>query len=476
MERFMHWLTYSGLPVLGRLFGLPPLLIGYDPAVQQSIMSGVERDVYGAEGLAGYEARCPDELARLARRTLAQYRCQQALHGSWSVRALRGVLFVIALPVVLTVLLGRTVRDRRRLKSQESAEVVVFVAAERVRAMAAAAFEGWRIHFHTDRPVRLGFAELRFLARAIVACPAYLWSPGLLLSLLRWLALYGHVVTARRPRVLANLFEGTAATSLLTAYLHGRGVLHVNLMHGEMFFSADCAFAEFDRFFVWGRHFEELFQRLGAPAGRLAISGSPDHRALFLSVRDSAQPRPRSLLVIHNSLVMRADYAELQPLLRVLALLSRDWIVRVRCHPAANATHAAYVAALRADPAVRRSGVRIEEEPFASIALPDALRRSRVVAGVYSTALLEGWVAGCKVLYLPGVIARDAVLPRHGGSPNVIYLDQAVSDARVAEFIETPAQLDSVEAERVDRVTRVLHLGERFAPGAEGQIMEMLSA
>lgn len=474
IERLIRWLSYSRSPVLGRLFGLPPLLVGYDPAVHEAIIRNAERAVYGREGRGTYETRTSDELARLARRTLAQYRAQAALYGSWWILAARGLLFALALPLVVSVLIWRTLRNRSRRGRAPAAEVAVVVAAERVRAMAAAVFEGMPLYFHADRSMRFGVAEARFLARTIRACPAYLASPGLLLSVLRWLARYGYVTTAHRPHVMVNFFEGTAASSLLTAYLHERDILHVNLMHGEMFYSADCAFAEFDRFFVWGRHFEELFRRLGHDARRLAIAGSPDHRTLFREIREAEQPRGNSVLLVHNSVVTRLDSPDMPALRRLLRLLPSGWNVRVRSHPAANTTLAGYVAALQADPVVRENGLRIVPEPFEAISLPDALRRSRVVAGVYSTALLEGWVAGCKLVYLPGVIARDAVLPRHDGSPNVLYLDAAVSDASVLDFLSTPATLDTAEATRVDRLTQVLGPGERFATSRAMRSVEPL--
>jgi prepilin-type processing-associated H-X9-DG protein len=243
-----------------------------------------------------------------------------------------------------------------------------------------------------------------------------------------------------------------------------------------MFYSADCAFAEFDRFFVWGRHFEELFTSLGHDARRLAIAGSPDHRTLFRQIREAEQPRGNSVLLVHNSVVTRLDSPDLPVLRRLLRLLPPGWTVRVRSHPAANATLARYVSALKADPVLRSNGLRIAPEPFESILLSEALRRSRIVAGVYSTALLEGWVAGCKLVYLPGVIAREAVLPRHGGSPNVLYLDASVSDAAALAFLSTPATLDGAEAIRVDRVTHVLGSGKRFATFQEVRSAEPLSA
>ena len=165
IERLIRWLSYSRSPVLGRLFGLPPLLVGYDPVVHEAIIRDAERAVYGREGLRTYEARMPDELARLARRTLAQYRAQGALYGSWWIRSARGILLGLALPLVVSVLIWRTLRNRSRRDRTSAAEVAVFVAAERVRAMAAAVFEGMSLYFHADGSMKFGVAEARFLAR-----------------------------------------------------------------------------------------------------------------------------------------------------------------------------------------------------------------------------------------------------------------------------------------------------------------------
>ena len=52
--------------------------------------------------------------------------------------------------------------------------------------------------------------------------------------------------------------EYSFSSSLLTAYCHKKGVLHINTMHGDKFFYIRDSYTHFDRFYVWDEHYKSL--------------------------------------------------------------------------------------------------------------------------------------------------------------------------------------------------------------------------
>jgi hypothetical protein len=303
---------------------------------------------------------------------------------------------------------------------------------------------------HTDQPVHLGRTELAFFIRVVRECPSILAHPPLLCNLVRWLAHYGFVARHYQPARVAHFFENTASSSLMTAFLSERGILHCNIQHGEIVMNAFCAFAEFDEFRVWGRHFSRLIARQHNRAV-VDVVGVPLHRELFHRVRPTLQPRPPRLLIIDPFL--HAMYWDPRPhFARLLRALDGAWEIRIRRHPADLQPVLALVTEWNADPDLVRRGILVVEEPPHEASIQDAIGRSRVVVGVSSAALLESWIAGCKVIYVPGGPSRASVLDRHAGSPNVCYLDDSVD---IGLFLSGPATLDDLEQSRINDLTLV---------------------
>lgn len=451
METLLTKISNSRNPLLENLFGLRTIRHHYDPKVNASILQRVERKIFGLRGLAGYEEEARSERGRLARRSLAQYLCQRALIRHRLVAWLQSLIFWIALLPLFLYLLLRSLADRSGSR-REDVEVVIFGHFEEFRRVVQPLYLEKRLAYCTAKPVRLGGRELVFFLRVIADYPRVLLHPGFLINALRWLSYYGYITHHYKPQALVNFFEGTSSSSLMTAYLHEQGIKHINQMHGERFPFAGHSFCEFDEFNVWGEYFKELFMQQRCPSDRFVITGNPYHRFLFRKIRYAQQPRPERLLIIHNQLLSPSSsyYASL---LRVLKQLDSRWEVRMRLHYNEVAHGLACLSALQKDRTLLERGLHIELEDHHSISLEDALIRSRVIVGASSTAMLEGWVAGCRVIHLKGDLNRDVLMSRYGGSANVLYEGDHVD---IEGFLTSPAELNAQEDQLVNRVTRVL--------------------
>lgn len=448
MERLVHWLSYSKSRAVARVFsGFSEVLLDADPQVQERIIRKAERRVYGKEGLQEYEHAAPSRLHRLARRSLAQHLCQKLLRPGFLVRVTRaGGATFCAFPLVVLLLARSFPELLRRRPSERLSRSVVFQRVQRLEELVwDDMFQTGPVARYRDDRVRLGMRELRFFGRAIRACPRLCLHPELVCHVLRWLAYYGYAAWNWRPELIANFSEGTAASSLMTAYTEDRKIRHCGLQHGEIFFSGFSAFAEFHEFRAWGIHFTEILERQHMPPETLTVSGVPFHRHLMMEVRPRSQPRPKRLLIVDPNLSgLKRDWSA--SYLRLLRLLDGEWEVKVRRHPSDRRQALDYVSTWNTDPVLAERGVVVSEESPDSTPIEESLGRSRLVAGVSSAALLEAWLAGCKVVYIPGGPVREALLPRHGGSANIWYLDDPIDQQ---EFLESRLVDNACENDRI---------------------------
>ncbi|HYU45134.1 MAG TPA: hypothetical protein VEK84_03025, partial [Terriglobales bacterium] len=241
--------------------GMPRLLMEAEPAVQREIILRAEKSVYGDAGLESYEATEKTSLRALARRALAQHLCQRALLGSARVSWLRRMIFGLAFPPLLALFALASLRPGKAPAESNRPDLVVFFWAERLyKFIGDCHFQGQSYVLHRARHVCFRNREIRFFLRTIAGCPRILCYPELLCNFVRWLGYYGYVIRCHRPKeAVVHFFENTASSSLMTAYLHERGLRHIDVQHGEIMFTAMSAFCRFDEVRLWGEHFRDVF-------------------------------------------------------------------------------------------------------------------------------------------------------------------------------------------------------------------------
>lgn len=435
--------------------GMSRPLREYDPAVQREIIWRAEKSVYGSAGLEAYEATEKSPRQALARRALAQHLCQQALLGSAHGNGLRRVLFGLALPLLLALSLLATLRPRKALAERNRPDRVVFFWAERLyKFIGDCHFPGQRYALHQARHVYFSNREIRFFLRTIAGYPRFLYYPELLCNFVRWLGYYGYVIRYYRPKeAVVHFFERTASCSLMTGYLHEWGVRHIDIQHGEIMFTATSAFCQFDEIHLWGEHFRDIFLSNRSPAGTIQLCGTQYHRNLFSKVRYQHQPRPKRLLIIDPFMYEEAEmnYSMIK---KVVERLDPGWEVRVRRHPAELRAGLAWMDQLNAEVELRQRSIHLEEE-WPSVPIEEALGKSRVVLGVASTALLEAWIVGCKVVHIAGGPRREVLMDRYQNSSNVLYCDPCTEGRALDLFLAEPAALDDRERGLVNYLTAI---------------------
>ena len=439
-----------------QIFGvMPRLLMEAEPAVQREIILRAEKSVYGDAGLESYEATEKTSLRALARRALAQHLCQRALMGSARVNWLRRMIFGLAFPPLLALFVLATLRPRKVPAESNRPDLVVFFWAERLyKFIADCHFRGQTYVLYRARHVCFSKREIRFFLRTIAGCPRILCYPELLCNFVRWLGYYGYVIRYHRPKeAVVHFFENTASSSLMTAYLHERGLRHIDVQHGEIMFTAMSAFCRFDEVRLWGEHFRDVFLSSRSPGGTIRVWGTQYHRDLFRQVRNQDQPRPKRLLII-DPFMYEEHEVHYSMIKKVVERLDGGWEVRVRRHPAELRTRLAWMDQLNAELGLRQKSLRLEEER-PSVPIEEALGKSRVVLGVASAALIEAWIVGCKVIHIAGGPGRDVLMDRYQSSANVLYCDERTEGRSLDMFLTEPAALNERESSLVHHLTAI---------------------
>ncbi len=449
-EWLVRKLTYSAR--WRDMCGMSRHLLEADPALQREIIFRAEKAVYGDCGLDASEAAEPSPLRSLARRSLAQHLCQQALRGG-RFQALRRIVFGFALLPLLTLFALATLCRRKLPEGPSRPDLVVFFWAERLyKFIGDRQFAGQKFELHRSRGVYFSVREILFLMRAVAACPRLLCYPELLCNLVRWLGYYGYATEHFQPRkAVVHFFEGTASSSLMTAYLRQRGLRHINVQHGEVLFTAMSGFCQFDEIHVWGEHFREIFLSSRSPAANIRVSGTPYHRDLFRNLRTHHQPRPKRLLIIDPFMYQdpQTPYALIR---KVVERLDTAWEVRVRRHPAELRKTLAWMEELNADLESIPKQIHLEEER-PTVPIEEALSRARVVMGIASTALIEAWIVGCKVIHIAGGPPRSVVMDRYQDSANIFYCEQSTDLCALDRFLASPVEFSEHERARVNYLT-----------------------
>jgi hypothetical protein len=109
----------------------------------------------------------------------------------------------------------------------------------------------------------------------------YWKTPFFILKCMIKMAIYSNVIHKYKPKAIITHNEYSFASSVLTMYCGKLGVEHINVMHGEKLFNIRDAFVEFDRFYVWDKHYENLFTQLRAEKNQFKVE-FPD--ALCLNI------------------------------------------------------------------------------------------------------------------------------------------------------------------------------------------------
>ena len=183
-------------------------------------------------------------------------------------------------------------------------------------------------------------------------------------------------------------------------------------------------------------------------AGKFVEVAMPEHSELYQArMIKKDRLRRRLLLPLQPSLALSPECLSL--IQSVIESLPDSWDVMVRPHPAHLTNVKQVVRELRLF--IKEHGLRhrVMMESPRKTGLVESLKRTDVVIGTFGAVMLEGWLAGCKIIHMPYLVHPSTVMERYDSSPNVVYIDSATTPDRIREFVCTAPVLEGAEDERV---------------------------
>ena len=405
---------------------LQPMSGAVDPDLFDPNVNGRLFAEFGGRMARGTIQR--DELSRgeLGKRAIAHYRATHALLRVYGPLWLRSLVFLLPaffLPIVWAL--------RRMQPTATRASVVGITHYPEFGSYARDAGGPTTLPVTAPKPALAG-SDVVWFAGLLGDCPALLLYPEILLRAVMRCGQYAGLIRAYQCSAIVDFLEHSPTGPIAYAFCRSRRVELVNAMHGDRGYTVIFGFGVFSKLGIWGEFYRGLFERLVVAAERVELTPCQRHRP-FGQLRLSSG-RPRRVVVMYET-----TFAVGSPYLRCLAdfllCLDESWQinVRIRMRRGHERTEVPrFLAELRQRLGER--GERISLSDPDTTEMIDELSNACAAVAVYSSALMEAWLSGCRVvridppdgefkLYDPPYHASAAYQVYDGSSRDVSWLD-----------------------------------------------------
>lgn len=299
-------------------------------------------------------------------RSYYQYLCQKSLMR-------RGLPLLLNCTAIFLLLLYRWMLRKATtgINGNEEKSGAIFPFSENPDTLPLSLRQEFDIKRERDFPkkmhlTRADFDYLRQIRRK------YPFSFYFRLKCMLKLAMYSYAIDSSHPKAIICSEEYSFTCSFLTDYCRSRGVKHINVMHGEKLYFIRDTFVHFDRFYVWDRHYVELFKDLGAEETQFRIEVPPSLRFPPL---ESVEKQVDYTYYLGNETLEQVEC-----ILANLAILrERGARVAIRIHPL-YFSHSKFLCE-------DSRGFLIEQKEDCSI--EESLLRTGCAISLYSTVLLQ---------------------------------------------------------------------------------------
>lgn len=196
-------------------------------------------------------------------RSFKQYQCQNLFTKKWKIFLLNISSLILA-PILLLALLTKGLFVRKGASIEAIASFPLEMNIFPVELLRE--FKVDDTKWGKGRSLQM--SDVSFLMKIFLRG---LFHPYFVCKSFYILSSYSDMITKHTPKALLAHCEYSFSSSLLTAYCHKKGVLHINTMHGEKFFYIRDAYVNFDRFYVWDEHYKNLFAEMNAEPSQFRV-------------------------------------------------------------------------------------------------------------------------------------------------------------------------------------------------------------
>lgn len=119
-----------------------------------------------------------------------------------------------------------------------------------------------------------GFIFLKYFLKL------FWFEPYFILKCMVKISFYGFLCSKYNPSAIITSSEYSFTSSVLTAYLKNKEILHINIMHGDALFDIRDSFFRFSECYVWDKHYMDLYKNLYAYEKQFKMGIPPRHKKL----------------------------------------------------------------------------------------------------------------------------------------------------------------------------------------------------
>ncbi|MHB1126558.1 MAG: hypothetical protein ACYC2T_06305 [Bacillota bacterium] len=335
----------------------------------------------------------------LLKRSYAQYLCQREIQNIWLKLIRTTGSLLILIPIIL-IFLFRNIKNEN--PNREKIELVILYYYTARKNLIPDELLKREPKLINQEKCQLSFNDIVIIIKLFMLYPIVLFQPEFILKIFVSIGIYSFIIKKYSPEEIVNFLEHSYSASVLTWYCKTHEVLHSNLMHGDRRYIAGQAFVTFKYFYTWGPYYKNLFNSLHAPNKQFIVLGNPIHQKLFWGnqkIKNQGQVSKCLLIFYEEIMTPNNDYFDL--LLQLIDQLQDDWKIMVRIrYPQRHSINIGmkFVNKLKRILEERKKILYIEDA--SQVDIITSLENINIAAGVYSTALMDAWVSGKKVIRL----------------------------------------------------------------------------
>lgn len=215
-------------------------------------------------------------------------------------------------------------------------------------------------------------------------------SPYFVSKCIVYVAIYSDMIHKYGPKILLSHCEFSFSSSILTSYCEGKGIKHINTMHGEKLFYIRDSFFRFHQCYVWDNHYVNLF---------ISMNAEPSQFRVFIpkSLRfDCSKYINKNIYAFYKYYLQICNENELRQIIKLLRALESDTIsFKLRPHP--RYSDMTLLHTLIDDDHI--------EDP-SKVGIEESISNSNYVIGSFTTVLSQAFYSG-RTAVLDDVVFKD---------------------------------------------------------------------
>ena len=218
-----------------------------------------------------------DDLESYFYRSFLQYKCQ--IYGlSFIMKFVNNFISVIAI-LIFTLIIGiySLFFKNRKQKTFSNSKNAIFANNIKKDLIPYSIRNKYKIFSKSSKGLIVdndGFIFLKYFLKI------FWFEPYFILKCMLKISFYSFLCYKYTPSAIITSSEYSFTSSVLTAYLKNKNILHINIMHGEKLFDIKDSFFRFSECWVWDKHYINLFKKLYAFEKQFKIEVPPWHKNL----------------------------------------------------------------------------------------------------------------------------------------------------------------------------------------------------